>query len=80
LLGQDDTVAQRSIRLFGDPVLRTTCDAVDRFDEALINLVADLEETVSVPGRAGLAANQIGVSRRVLRTTSMARSGTWSTP
>ena len=31
----------------------------------LINLVADLEETVSAPGRAGLAANQIGVSRRV---------------
>jgi peptide deformylase len=27
-------------------------------------LVADLEETVEVPGRAGLAANQIGVGRR----------------
>jgi len=36
-----------------------------RFDRALIGLVADLEETVSAPGRAGLAANQIGVSRRV---------------
>ena len=35
------------------------------FDAALISLVADLEETVSAPGRAGLAANQIGVSRRV---------------
>jgi peptide deformylase len=58
-------VAQRPIRLFGDPVLRTPCDAVDKFDEALITLVADLEETVSAPGRVGLAANQIGVSRRV---------------
>jgi peptide deformylase len=58
-------VAERPIRLFGDPVLRTPCDAVDRFDAALIRLVADLEETVSAPGRAGLAANQIGVSRRV---------------
>jgi peptide deformylase len=57
-------MAQRSIRLFGDPVLRTACDAVGRFDESLISLVADLEETVSEPGRAGLAANQIGVSRR----------------
>jgi peptide deformylase len=57
-------VAERAIRLFGDPVLRTPCDAVDTFDEALIRLVADLEETVSIPGRAGLAANQIGVSRR----------------
>jgi peptide deformylase len=58
-------VAQRPIRLFGDPVLRTPCDAVGTFDEALVRLVADLEETVSAPGRAGLAANQIGVSRRV---------------
>jgi peptide deformylase len=58
-------VAQRPIRLFGDPVLRTSCDAVEKFGDALISLVADLEETVSAPGRAGLAANQIGVSRRV---------------
>jgi peptide deformylase len=57
-------VAERPIRLFGDPVLRTPCDAVEEFDEALARLVADLEETVSLPGRAGLAANQIGVSRR----------------
>ena len=58
-------MAQRPIRLVGDPMLRTRCDAVDRFDGSLIGLVADLEETVSAPGRAGLAANQIGVSRRV---------------
>ena len=63
--GQNGTVAERSIRLFGDPVLRTACDAVDMFDDALTRLVADLEQTVSSPGRAGLAANQIGVSRRV---------------
>ena len=65
LLEQDGTVAERPIRLFGDPVLRTSCDAVDKFDDALISLVTELEETVSAPGRAGLAANQIGVSRRV---------------
>ena len=57
-------MVERPIRLFGDPVLRTPCDAVGTFDDALISLVADLEETVSRPGRAGLAANQIGVSRR----------------
>jgi peptide deformylase len=62
---QDGTVSERPIRLFGDPVLRTPCDAVDKFDEALASLVADLGETVSLPGRAGLAANQIGVSLRV---------------
>jgi peptide deformylase len=58
-------MAQRSIRLFGDPVLRTRCDAVGTFDDGLISLVTDQEETVAAPGRAGLAANQIGVSRRV---------------
>ena len=75
VVGQDGTVTQRPIRLFGDPVLRTPCDAVANFDKTLTNLVADLEETVSAPGRAGLAANQVGVSRRVLSTTSMVRSG-----
>ena len=50
----------RPIRLIGDPVLRTTCDQVVRFDDALTRLVTDLIDTVREPGRAGLAANQIG--------------------
>jgi peptide deformylase len=50
----------RPIRLVGDPVLRTACDQVDRFDDALARLVTDLLDTVREPGRAGLAANQIG--------------------
>ena len=50
----------RPIRYLGDPVLRTACDPVTRFDDALASLVADLVDTVQEPGRAGLAANQIG--------------------
>ncbi len=50
----------RSLRLIGDPVLRTSCDRVARFDDALALLVTDLLDTVRLPGRAGLAANQIG--------------------
>jgi peptide deformylase len=53
-------VAERPLRLLGDPVLRTPCDPVGRFDDALTRLVTDLLDTVQVPGRAGLAANQIG--------------------
>ena len=53
-------VSVRPLRLFGDPVLRTPCDPVVRFDEALARLVTDLLDTVAEPGRAGLAANQIG--------------------
>jgi peptide deformylase len=55
----------RPIRLFGDPVLRTEADPVVSFDRALQQLVTDLEDTVREPGRAGVAAPQIGVSLRV---------------
>jgi peptide deformylase len=55
----------RPIRLFGDPVLRTEADPVIAFDDALRALVRDLEDTVREPGRAGVAAPQIGVSLRV---------------
>jgi peptide deformylase len=53
-------VPVRPIVLLGDPVLRTACDPVTRFDGALANLIKDLLDTVAEPGRAGLAANQIG--------------------
>jgi peptide deformylase len=46
-------------------VLRTACEPVTRFDDALASLVADLVDTVQEPGRAGLAANQIGSSLAV---------------
>jgi peptide deformylase len=55
----------RPIRYLGDPVLRTPCDPVTRFDDALVRLVVDLMDTVQEPGRAGLAANQIGSSLAV---------------
>ena len=49
------------LRLLGDPVLRTACDRVTRFDDAIGRLADDLLENVLLPGRAGLAAPQIGV-------------------
>ncbi|HEY2522926.1 MAG TPA: peptide deformylase [Streptosporangiaceae bacterium] len=55
----------RPIRLLGDPVLRTACDPVTGYGPDLARLVDDLIDTVREPGRAGLAANQIGVSLAV---------------
>jgi peptide deformylase len=52
----------RPLRYLGDPVLRTPADPVIRFDAALARLIEDLLDTVQEPGRAGLAANQIGSS------------------
>lgn len=53
----------REIRLFGDPVLKSQCQPVVDFTKA-VNLVQDLIDTTSEPGRAGVAANQIGVELR----------------
>ncbi len=57
-------MAVRTIRLFGDPVLRSKADEIVRFDSSLASLVSDLLDTVAEPGRAGVAAPQIGVSLR----------------
>jgi peptide deformylase len=57
-------VTERTIRLFGDPVLRSACDPIRVGDPRAAQLVEDLLETVQLPGRAGLAANQIGVGLR----------------
>ncbi len=57
-------MAMRDIRITGDPVLRTPCDPITAIDDRVRTLVADLLETVDHDGRAGLAANQIGVSLR----------------
>jgi peptide deformylase len=57
-------VTIRPIREVGDPVLRTPADDVKEFDRELAALVRDLLETVDHPGRAGLAAPQIGVGLR----------------
>lgn len=55
---------ERPIRLFGDPVLKTVSDPIGTIDDRVRRLVADLVDSVRLPGRAGLAASQIGVNLR----------------
>jgi peptide deformylase len=57
-------MAVRQIRLFGDPVLRAASVPVGEIDEGVRALVQDLLDTVELPGRAGVAAPQIGVGVR----------------
>lgn len=57
-------MAVREIRLFGDPVLRSVGTVVTTFDEGTRALARDLLDTVELPGRAGVAASQIGVGVR----------------
>jgi peptide deformylase len=54
----------RPIRIFGDPVLKSVCAPIGEIDEGVRALVRDLVDTVELPGRAGVAANQIGVGLR----------------
>ncbi|WP_058234097.1 peptide deformylase [Devriesea agamarum] len=57
-------MAHRPIRIIGDPVLRTPCEEITDITEGVRQLVRDLCENVDDEGRAGLAANQIGVGLR----------------
>lgn len=54
----------RQIRLLGDPVLKTASDSIGAITESTRKLIRDLEQATQLPGRAGVAAPQIGVNLR----------------
>jgi peptide deformylase len=54
------------IRILGDPVLRRKCRAVDRITKEDRRLVDDMIETMEGADGAGLAAPQVGVTRRII--------------
>ena len=56
-------MTERQIRIFGDPVLKTVSDLVKPTDN-VDGLIEDLLDSVKKPGRAGVAAPQIGVNQR----------------
>ncbi|MDY3127667.1 MAG: peptide deformylase [Corynebacterium sp.] len=55
----------RPIRLYGDPVLTTKATEITTFDASLEKLVRDMLETMEDAGGVGLAANQIGLTKRI---------------
>ena len=56
----------REIRILGDPVLRKPAEKVDGLDDEVRGLVKDMLETMYHAEGIGLAAPQVGVSRRVI--------------
>lgn len=54
-----------SIRIIGDPVLRTVAEDVTVFGPELAKLIEDMHETMLDVRGAGLAAPQIGVNKRL---------------
>ena len=56
----------RPVRIYGDPVLREKAREVAAVDDTVRALIADLRETMHAYNGVGLAANQVGVLKRVL--------------
>ena len=53
------------IKIWGDPVLRKKASAVDKLTPADKKLIKDMFETMDAAEGAGLAAPQVGVSKRI---------------
>jgi peptide deformylase len=63
LMDEGGTV--RRITRYGEPVLHQRCEEVTVFDEELAILVSDMFATMRSVQGVGLAANQVGISKRV---------------
>jgi len=58
-------MASFPIRTFGDPVLKLRCAEITDIDGALARLADDMLETMYKAPGVGLAANQVGIQRRI---------------
>jgi len=59
-------MAVKKVRRIGDPVLRETSSLVGQVDKGVLDLVKDMLDTLQEEGGVGLAAPQIGITRRVV--------------
>jgi peptide deformylase len=59
-------MAVRRVLRMGEPLLKEVAQPVARFDSALLDLVADMDDTMRAERGAGIAAPQIGVGARVV--------------
>jgi peptide deformylase len=59
-------MAVLEILKYPHPVLKKRCDTVNQIDEEVRKLIADMRETMCEARGVGLAACQVGVSRRVI--------------
>ncbi len=59
------------IKKFNDPVLRKKCARVEVIDRGVKDIIADMAQTMEKENGLGLAAPQIGVSKRII----IARAG-----
>lgn len=58
-------MAKNRINVFGNPVLREKCSDVKEIDSKIKKLIKDLVDTMKNSSGVGIAANQIGVLKKV---------------
>lgn len=54
------------IKTYPDPVLRKVCKPIETIHDEMVTLCNDMVETMRLAQGAGLAANQVGVSIRLI--------------
>lgn len=54
------------IKTYPDPVLRKVCKPIETIHDEMVTLCDDMVETMRLAQGAGLAANQVGVSIRLM--------------
>ena len=59
-------MAIKKVRKIGDPVLRETSSSVGEINRSVLGLVSDMLDTLENEGGVGLAAPQIGITKRVI--------------
>ncbi|MDW7644382.1 MAG: peptide deformylase [Desulfuromonadales bacterium] len=60
-------MAVQEILLYPDPILKTVCAPIEAFDASVDTLIQDLLDTMVAAGHSvGVAAPQIGVTRRAV--------------
>ncbi|MFW6256537.1 MAG: peptide deformylase [Bacillota bacterium] len=59
-------MALLNIREIGDPVLRTKAKKVEEITDKTLNLIDDMIKTMQYNDGIGLAAPQVGMSRRII--------------
>ncbi len=68
-------MALRNILCDNHPVLRTPAQEVKRINSAVCRLIDDMIETMRDAEGVGLAANQVGVSKRILVASACGEDG-----
>ena len=58
-------MATRPIVIYGDPVLREVSEPIEEIDQEIKDLVSDMTDTLKKAQGLGLAAPQVGVSKRL---------------